>query len=244
MKHLLPFFLFLFSLETLAQRVAYSPDFEFKDGIYLSFLDFKNNNPVPITHLLSDFDIRASDYLLQVLDSDSITFYDNLLEERVVDVRSVWGYCKANRVYIGWNTVSGSERWEDRGWFPIVSLGAYSYFTAVMTMTRFVPPTPGVMMQSRGTIMDDGAMFPDQGSSYQESVPVQLLLDFSNGNVIQLGTGDLTAIAPATMRELLGRDVDLLREFDERSKRDQKQTSMFYIRLFNERNPIYFPQNQ
>ncbi len=111
-------------------------------------------------------------------------------------------------------------------------------------MTRFVPPTPGVMMQSRGTIMDDGAMFPDQGSSYQESVPVQLLLDFSNGNVIQLGTGDLTAIAPATMRELLGRDVDLLREFDEHSKRDQKQTSMFYIRLFNERNPIYFPQNQ
>jgi hypothetical protein len=244
MKHLLPFFLFLFSLETFAQRVAYSPDFEFKDGIYLSFLDFKNNNPVPITHLLSDFDIRSADYVVQVLDSDSITFYDNLLEERVVDVRSVWGYCKANRVYIGWNTVSGSERWEDRGWFPIVSLGAYSYFTAVMTMTRFVPPTPGVMMQSRGTIMDDGAMFPDQGSSYQESVPVQLLLDFSNGNVIQLGTGDLTAIAPATMRELLGRDVDLLREFDERSKRDQKQTSMFYIRLFNERNPIYFPQNQ
>ena len=45
------------------QRIAYSTELVFKEGIYLTFQDFKNNNPVPITYIISDLDIRSEDYI-------------------------------------------------------------------------------------------------------------------------------------------------------------------------------------
>ena len=222
------------------ERIEYSSEFVFTDGVYLDFQDFKNNNPVLLTHLLSDFDIRNPTYLDLVLNSDSLIYFDNHFEERAISTLNVWGYCKAGKVHVGYNTVPDSYRWDNRGWFPILSIGAYSYFTAVVTISRFIPPTPGAMMQSRGTILDDGAMYPDQGSSYDETVPVQCLLDWTNGQIIQLATGDLTSVSPKLMDDLISKDSVLLEEFHALNRRDQKQSAMFYIRKFNIRNPISF----
>ena len=243
MKSLLPFFLILISFSTCAQqKVEYTSEFEFTNGIYLSFLDFKNNNPIPITHIFSDFDIRSADYLFQVLNTDSVIFYDNLLEERITSVSNVWGFCSNNKVHVGINTVEGSKDWQNRDWFPLMSVGAYSYFTAVIMVTRFMPPSPGSISTVGGVSMYDDGMFNDQGTYYQESVPIQMLLNFSNGNFIQLATGDINSVSPKLMAELLQPDAVLLREYLDMSGRNQKQNSMFYLRKFNERNPIYFPQ--
>ena len=223
-------------------KVVYDSNFIFKEGVYLSFQDFKNNNPVPLTHILSDFDIRSAEYLQQSLATDTLIYYDNLFEERAISTLQVWGFARNNKVHIGFNTVAGSDRWSDRGWFPLLSIGRYSYFTALTIVTRFIPPTPGMVMQSRGTILDDGAMFPDDGTYYDESVPVQMLLDYKTGNLIQLATGDLNSVSPKLLEDLLADDPGLIAEFTDQSRRDRKQTSMFYIRKFNERNPIYFPK--
>ena len=247
MKTLLPFFFFIFSfsLQTLAQQKAeYTTDFVFKNGIYLTFQDFKNNNPVPVTHILSDFDIRSTDYLWEVLDTDSIIYYDNLFEERMMPVNKVWGFCSNNRIHVGINTVERSDDWEDRDWFPLITIGAYSYFTALVYVTRFMPPSPGAMMPSGGTSMYNDPMNDGQGNYYQESVPIQMLLDFSTGDFIQVATGDLNSISPKLMADLLQKDQVLLAEYMDKSGRDQKQTSMFYIRKFNQRNLIYFPSSE
>lgn len=238
------FFLLLPSIVFGQQMVEYNPDFKFQDGIYLSFQDFKNNNPVPVTYILSDLDIRDKDYLELVLDTDSVVYFDNLLEERVISIQSIWGYAKNDRVYIGFNTVDGSAEWQDRGWFPILSIGAYSYFTAVRYVTRYMSPAPGAMMPSYGMSMGmgSGSMYPNTGTYYQEAQNLQMLLEFSSGRLILLGQGDLNSVTPSIMENLLAPDRALLAEFDEQSKRDQKQTSMYYIRRYNERNPIYFPQ--
>ncbi len=242
MKTLVALFVSLLPISlTAQQRVEYTTDFVFRDGIYLSFQDFKNNNPVPITHILSDYDIRDNDYLWQVLNNDSLVYFDNLFEERVVPTNRIWGFCAKNKIHVGINTVERSNAWEDRDWFPLVSIGAYSYFTAIISVTRFMPPAPGAMMPSVGISMYSDPMFDGQGNYYQESIPVQMLLNFYNGEFIQLATGDLSAISPKLMSELLQADPVLLREYLDRSGRDKKQTSMFYIRKFNQRNPIYFP---
>jgi|GEM_PF-1229864 len=244
MKPLFTFFVFLFSLSLPAlaqQKVEYTSDFVFKDGIYLSFQDVQNNNPIAITHILSSFDIRATDYLWQVLNTDSILYYDNLFEERKVPVNMIWGFCSNNKIHVGINTVERSNSWEDRDWFPLITIGVYSYFTAIISVTRFMPPMPGAMMPSGGISMFNDPMFDGQGNYYQESVPIQMLLDFSNGDFIQLATGDLNSISPRLMAGLLQTDQALLREYLDKSSRDQKQTSMFYIRKFNQRNLIYFP---
>ena len=240
---LLKFALLFVSVTAQAQeRVEYSAEFDFKDGVYLSFQGFKNNNPIPLTHILSDSDITSPNYLDLVLNSDSLIYFDNLFEERAITILNVWGYCKAGKVHVGYNTVPESYRWDNRGWFPILSIGAYSYFTALVTISRFIPPSPGAMMQSRGTILDDGSMYQDQGSSYDETVPVQCLLDWSDGQIVQLATGDLTSVSPKLIDELLTADVVLQMEFQALARREQKQSAMFYIRKYNMRNPISFPE--
>lgn len=245
MRPLLLLSLFLVSVafpSWAQQKTEYTSDFVFKEGIYLSFQDFKNNNPVPITHILSTSDIRALDYLWQVLNTDTVVYYDNLLEERFVATTSIWGFCANNKIHVGINTVEYSNNWDERDWFPLLSIGAYSYFTAIISVTRFMLPTPGAMMPSGGISMYNDPMYSDRGSYYAESVPIQMLLNFSTGNYIQLATGDLNTISPKLMQQLLARDAVLLAEFNALSGQEQKQTSMFYIRKFNQRNPIFFPQ--
>ncbi|MGB1318056.1 MAG: hypothetical protein ACPG5W_07605, partial [Flavobacteriales bacterium] len=177
MKALCTFSLFLFSISLYSQqKVEYTPDFLFEDGVYLTFQDFKNNNPVPVTHILSNFDIRNQNYLELVLDADSVTYFDNLLEERTISILRIWGFSKGGKPYIGYNTVSGSVTWENRAWFPLLSVGAYSYFTAVTIVSRFIEPSPGAMMPSRGTALNDDSMYRNQGGYYDETVPVQMLL--------------------------------------------------------------------
>jgi hypothetical protein len=236
------FFLFPIAFSSLAQQnLEYTPDFVFKEGVYLSFEDFKNNNPIALTHILSDFDIRSTDYVWQVLNTDSITYFDNLFEERIAPVNKVWGFCSNNKIHVGINTVERSERWNDRDWFQLISIGAYSYFTAVILVERFMPPNQGMMMPGGGMSMND-PMLNRQMSSYEESVSIQMLLDFPNGEFIQLAFGDLNSISPKLMSVLLQNDASLQREYLNQSARDQKKISMFYIRKFNQRSPIYFPQ--
>lgn len=223
------------------QRAAYSPDFVFKEGVYLSFADFKNNNPIPITHIYSELDIRSEDYLNMVLDADTLTYFDNLLEERAVKTTSVWGFSKRNKVYIGINSVQGSTDREDRDWFPLLSIGAYSYFSATIIITRFMPPTAGMGMGNFGVGMMGDPMFADNGTYYDEAVNVHFLLEFATGRLIELGTGDLSAVSPDLMLDLLRPDPVLQTEFDAKSRSEQKQSSMYYIRRFNQRNPIYLP---
>lgn len=223
------------------QKVKYSPDFKFKDGIYLAFQDFKNNNPIAVTHIISNLDIRSENYIEQVLESDMVDYYDNLFEERSVDVKDVWGFSKNGKIYIGRKEIKVENDSDEADWFPLVVIGAFSYFTATSTVRRFIPPTPGYRMASRGTILDDGALYPDDGTAFTETIPIQMLLDFSNGEVIHISSGDLSTVPTNIMQHVLKTDSELLNSFNKLHKRDQKKSSMFYLRRFNERNPIYFP---
>ncbi|MBL4586677.1 MAG: hypothetical protein JKX84_06445 [Flavobacteriales bacterium] len=225
------------------EREMYTPDFTFKDGIYLSFDDFKNDNPVPLTHILSDFDIRAANYLDLVLKADSVIYYDNHFEERAAATISVWGYAKGGKPFIGHDEIENSDDWQNRGWFPLLFVGSYSYFSALGTVIRSMGPAPGGGMNGYGGLghggFGNGGFYSDR--TYEETVSVQLLLDFKSGKNIQLATGDLKSISPELMKQLLGRDGELLNQYEAQPFREQKQSSMFFVRRFNERNPIYFP---
>ena len=98
-----------------------------------------------------------------------------------------------------------------------------------------------MMMPGVGMSMND-PMLNNQMNSFEESVSIQMLLDFSNGEFIQLASGDLNTVSPKLMSFLLQDDVALLSEYLNQSVRDQKQTSMFYLRKYNQRSPIYFPK--
>lgn len=217
-----------------SQQVEYSSEFVFKEGIYLSFEDFKNNNPVPITYIISDYDIRASDYIDQVLLPDSIRYYDRLLEERSVAVHDIWGYCQRNRIFIAFGAEQSYDNPDFFDFYPLISIGAVSYFCATEAYYRNVSAGPQMGMGYRDPMFNDQMTVTETGQ-------VQLLLDFRTGRVLLANRGELSSVPPELVSELIEADSALTIEFDRLSGRDQKQKGMFFIRRFNERNPIYFP---
>lgn len=218
------------------QRIVYSTEFVFKEGIYLSFQDFKNNNPVPITYIISDLDIRSEDYIDEVLSYDTVHFYDNLLEERRVATDNIWGYCKRNRVFVAFGEKQSYNNPEFFDFYPLLNIGAVSYFSATEAYYRTMSVGPQVGIGFRDPMMNDQMTVTETGQ-------VQLLLEFSSGRLLLANRGELRSTPPELVSDLIRSDPVLLMEFQALAVRDQKLKGMFYIRKFNERNPIYFPVN-
>lgn len=217
------------------RMVEYRPDFKFNDGIYISFEDFKNNNPIPVTHVISNYDIRESDYLEQVLMHDSVNYFDNLYEERKVATHELWGFCQRNRAFIGFGAEGSFNNPEFFDFYPLVSIGAISFFTAFESYYRTIGPSP--MMGVGYDPMFDSQM------TVTETEQVQLLLAFKTGKILLAKRGELGYIPTELVFHILQDDPVLLEQFRVLSGREQKQKGMFYIHEFNARNPIFFPVN-
>jgi hypothetical protein len=56
--------------------VKFTPDFRFKDGIYLNFNQVKENSPIPKAKLLTSTDYNDREFFKKLLESDKIYFYD------------------------------------------------------------------------------------------------------------------------------------------------------------------------
>lgn len=74
-----------------------------------------------------------------------------------------------------------------------------------------------------------------------ETGQVQLMLDYDSGKTLLVARGELGFAPPELVLHVLQRDPVLLEEYRLLNLRDQKQKSMFFLRRFNERNPISFP---
>jgi hypothetical protein len=216
--------------------VQYTADFSFKDGLYIEFVDFKNNNPIPVTHIISDLDIRSVDYLEQVLQSDSVKYYDNLLEERSIAVNDLWGFCQKGRVFIGFGANSSYNNPAFFDFYPLINIGAISFFSAMESYYRTMSAGPNMGVGFRDPMMMNDNM------TVTESEQVQLLLHFETGKVLLAKRGELGSIPVELVSQLIKSDPAVLSEFESLSGRDQKQKGMFYIRKYNERNPIFFPE--
>ena len=69
----------LISTFVFAQQKAiqYDKDFVFRDGIYITLEDFKNNNPIPTSQIVSKSNKNDRDFLKRVLENSTIQFIDN-----------------------------------------------------------------------------------------------------------------------------------------------------------------------
>lgn len=98
------------ALSVFGQKmVPYSSDYAFKDGIYLTFEDFKNNDPIPITHVISSEDIRSDGFLMKVTSQDSVIFFDLEFQETTISSNDIWGYCQQGIPFIGHDEVEGTK---------------------------------------------------------------------------------------------------------------------------------------
>lgn len=208
----------LFSIYLSAQnsnvdKVKYDLSFKFKDGLYLSHLDFLNNSPIEFERLVNP-DFNNPDFFSKFENSKIIVFndqYGNIAEKQLYEI---WGYSRNGKPYVFWG-----------GKFNMIPyIGKISHFVAMIR----------VMYDNRTTMYDPYYYRTSPGIYYRDEI-VQLLLDNETGIIADFNIKNTEIF--------LERDTDLYNEFKRLRKRKKNKMMFYYIRQYNERNPLYLPQN-
>ncbi|HET6226535.1 MAG TPA: hypothetical protein VFF27_09670 [Bacteroidia bacterium] len=133
MKNASFIFLFLISRFAVAQNdaVAYSRDFEFKEGIYLTIDQFKQNHPIPISSIVSPIPKSELNFLTQVLEKKVFTFKDETGQEQKVETSSIWGYCRNRSVFLNFNNTFNR----------LNVIGSLCHFTSEVLVMNYQDPT-------------------------------------------------------------------------------------------------------
>ena len=105
MKKIIFILLFSTSIYGFSQpdSVAYSRDFEFREGIYLTEAQFKSNTPIPQSAIVSPIPKSELNFLTQVLENKKITFKDDKGNVQEIATANIWGYCRNRSIYLNFN---------------------------------------------------------------------------------------------------------------------------------------------
>lgn len=104
------------------QLVAYSKNFEFKEGIYIDFRDFLENKPVPKSKIVSDMNHDDFDFMHQLTSQKSIDYIDASGIRQTVETNKLFGYSKNNGVYI----------YHSNDFYRISLIGTLCHYTATV----------------------------------------------------------------------------------------------------------------
>jgi hypothetical protein len=222
MKQLSSFFiLVLLSSLVLAQTnetktIKYTPEYKFKDGLYLNFEAFRNNLPIDKTKIIApNLDRKDYNFVASVVEGKKIHIYDEMGIEQELKTSDLWGFCSNGSVYIYIN--------QDFNRLPYI--GNISHFVADKV----------VYIQNYNSPYSYYNTNPYYNPTTTSVELRQYLLDMEKGTIADY---TLEAVEVALMR-----DAELHDEFMQLSRKKKKQKMFFYIRKFNERNPLYFPMN-
>ncbi len=220
------FFLVLYILTctfSLAQTdsielVKYTPDFKFDEGIYLSFEHAKDNNPIPVSRIISSLDIDDHNFFDKIFEEDQIVLFDINGMKKVIEKSDVWGYCKLGALYIQYHN----------DFYRIPVVGSISHFVANELVENYRGYDPLYRQYD--------PYYYDYHRNRYTTVSKELrqyLLDFSTGQILDYNR--------AGLKVMLMHDPELYEEYNELSKRKQKKLIFFFLRRFNERNPLMIP---
>lgn len=205
--------LFPYSFGQQGKKMAeYTPEFKFKEGIYIAFDQVKNNKPVIRQRIITKVEGTDIDYFSKVLTAETMQYFDDFGIQQTIKTNEVWGYCRKGMVFINW-----------QGEFNRVPvIGNIAYFAAVVSVsaTRFPDPYDN--------------FYPGMGSpdTPQEEMR-QYLIDFETGLVLDYSIDNVLV--------LLQKDPELHDEFKALKKRKKKNMTFVYVRRYNEKHPISFP---
>lgn len=210
----------LYAQDAPEGMVKYSPEFEFREGIYPNFMSVKQNNPIPKTRLVTEADLFSRDFYQQVTEEKYIVFYDDNGVQQRLTTSNIWGYGRNGVLYI--NLGSRFHR--------ISFIGKIGHFVASITTYNSGYYDPYYYNQSYYY----NRYYRSPNSNYSSTEVRQYLIDFETGKLMEF---DVKAV-----EILLMNDPELHDEYMQLRRKKKKQYKFVYIRKFNERNPLYFPE--
>jgi len=200
--------------------IRYTPDFKFREGIFLNHDQVRTNRPIPKSRILTPVDYNDRDFYIKVLENKKLLFYDHLGMKLEVKSDQVWGFSRKGTLFIAL----------DGKYHRITVIGRICHFVATVTTydTRYYDPyyyNPYDYYYRQGG-------YP---TNTQSSEMRQYIFDFENGKIYDYDVQSLEV--------LLMQDPELHDEFLQLRNKKKRQQKFIYLRKFNERNPLYIPKN-
>ncbi|RLD63518.1 MAG: hypothetical protein DRJ01_03580 [Bacteroidetes bacterium] len=196
--------------------VKYSPNFKFRDGIYLNFLQVKQNRPIPKSKIISNINYHNINFFDKLLLNKKIEYIDKYRLKQEVLTNKIWGYSRNGTLYINWGN--------DFNRIPIV--GSICHFVATITVyENGYRPYSYYHYNYYNTV-------PSSQSNVETK---QYVLDFETGKILEYNYENILI--------LLMRDEELYDEYNSLRKKKQKQLKFIYLRKYNEKHPLYLPIN-
>jgi len=202
----------------IADSIKYTVDFQFNEGIYISYLDFRMNKPISKDILVSNEKREQLDFIGKTIENSEYIVFQIGGKDFKIKTDSIWGFCQNNNIFIN----------HDKKMFRIPVFGNISQLIVTQEIeTHYPNGTINSFYYNYGMTM--GGVPP--GATEMK----QMILDFYSGNLMEY--------SPENVEEILKRDAKLHSEFVSlsRSKRRQKMSSL--LRTYNLQHPVYFPKN-
>jgi hypothetical protein len=214
--------------------VKYTPDFRFKDGIYVNFDQVKANSPIPKAKLLTSTDYNDKEFFTNLFKSGKIYYYDAMGIRQELAKNTIWGYARNGVLY-----VQIQENFN-----RITFIGNICHFVADVTISdsRYSSPYGyGGYYDSYYDPYSYSGYYPYGYSPYGRNNSTrnelkQYLIDFESGKIMEFDM--------ESTQLLLMKDNKLYEEYMQLPRKKKKDLMFVYIRRFNEENPLYIPVNQ
>jgi len=221
-------YLLVFSYSLSAQvssekMVKYTTDFKFADGFYLDFSMVKNNNPIPTARIITSLDRSSSDFYSDLFKEKIFAFFDGNGVKQETSTSRLWGFSRNGVLYIKMS----------EGFHRITIVGGICHFVATIVSYEDPYYNPYYGNPYSYSSRNYSPYYANQGRSTKNQEVKQYVLDFETGKTYEY---DLNSV-----EILLMKDVELYDEYMALKKKKKKQLKFYYIRKFNERNPIYIP---
>lgn len=190
----------------------YSKDLRLYEGLYLSYQDFRYNWPISKEKIITKINKDQLDFYSKLIEQDIIEFEERDGTLAKIQPEKVWGYCQNNIIFIN----------QDKNFYRIPVFGAISNFIGTVEVVNYSPgydPFMNVPMNSR---------------AYKTREIRQFLFDFYSGEIAPFSTEKI--------EEYLKRDDAIYKEFIALSRKKRKEQATKFIRLYNEKHPVYFPK--
>ena len=210
---LIIFFVLSFNANLRAQdSVMYSKEFRLYEGIYINYEDLRFNWPIDKEKIITNVPKEQLDFFSKLVESDIIEYKERDGSVIKIKTEKIWGYCQNNVIFIN----------QENSFFRIPVFGAISSFIGAVAVINHSPGfDPFMNTPSNST-----------AHSIKEFRP--FLFDFYSG--------DITEFSLEKLEEYLSRDISLVSEFKQLRKKKKKEYAAKYIRLFNEKHPVFFPK--
>jgi hypothetical protein len=240
-QFLLPVIMLMLLMPATGQQagemVKYTPDFRFKDGIYLNFEQVKINSPIPKAKLLTSADYNDREFFNKVFSADKIYFYDELGVRQEVEKDNIWGFSRNGVVYVmiqgNFNRITfignichfvaditttdsryNYNYYSPYGYYDPYYYSPYSYYGGYSPYSPYYSPYYRPYNTTRNELK-------------------QYIIDFETGKVLEFTVDNVEL--------LLMKDPAVYDEYVQLPRKKKKELLFVYVRKFNEKNPLYLP---